>query len=202
MNNSSKIKQAWATRLAQGNFDITGTLNFNDGSRIGTDKAKRLFKAYWHKVDRIYFGHASETGAGVDRWCFAELGRSDTNIHMHFVARAPIQADVFCCTLNALWSGFHCDTAPLASNWITPVINIQDVARYVVKETRHDREDTIGPDCSHRPTMGYDASFEQAQVRRIQNSITADEFEQALAALPLHIMKTKARIEARRLRTR
>ena len=98
-----KTPEKWADGLANGGYNIAGTLKFYNGRTIGKNNATALLGAYWHKVDRTLFGQAADNGYGVQRWCFTEYGSDGHNLHVHFIAKSPIAVRPCCAALNALF---------------------------------------------------------------------------------------------------
>ena len=197
MNWAKITKGAWEQEIAKGNFDVTGTLKFQNGRKIDRAKAEALLAAYWHRIDRIFFGrYAADDGMGVDRWCFIEFGECGENLHLHFVAKSPCDPILFCCVANAIWSGFNPDTAPLAKNWITPIQDQARTAAYITKETRHLRYDMAGLMCAHRNpgNYQYDNQGNSGQQTRILNRLTIEALEKAHHALEKQIELTQASI--------
>ena len=122
--------------LLEQDWDVFGTLKFVDGRTIGSVTANKLLRSYWNRIDRVFFGHAADRkGVRVPRWCFGHEGSDQENFHIHFLLKSPI-ADTghTCSVLNAVWAQHHRQTAPLAKNWIMPVINRQDAVNYVTRE--------------------------------------------------------------------
>lgn len=199
--NWSKITQAaWADAIANGDYDVTGTLKFINGRKVSRDKAERLLKAFWHRVDKLFFGsHATKHGIGVERWCFIEMGKCGDNLHLHFVVKSPCDPELFCCVLNAVWVKFNDDTAPLNKNWITPIQDQQRTAAYVTKETRHMRYDAAGLLCAHTNPQGfiYDKQGNSDQRTRILNRLTEQALEQAHKAYEHQLAQTQASIGRR-----
>ena len=129
-------RRALMDNLLERDWDVFGTLKFVNGRRIGRTSATKLLRSYWNRVDRVFFGHAAERqNMRVPRWCFAHEGSDSENFHVHFLLKSPIRdTDRTCTILNAIWAQHHAQTAPLAKNWITPVINRWDAANYVTRE--------------------------------------------------------------------
>ena len=200
MNWTRLTKEAWTDEIAKGDFDVFGTLKFIDGRKVSDDKATLLWGAYWHKIDRIVFGHAADKGLGVNRWCFDELGEYESNRHMHFVAQAPIDTELFCAVLNAVWEGFCVDAAALKFNEITPIRSKQDAGAYIVKETGSQNGRIAGLKCSHRNTdrLVYDGVSAEKVLNRLQNKVQDRKLIAALDVLRLHIDDESKR-SARRL---
>lgn len=122
--------------LLEQDWDVFGTLKFVDGRTIGSTTAHKLLRSYWNRVDRVFFGHAAERqGVRVPRWCFAHEGSDSENFHVHFVLKSPIaDTEHTCCVLNAVWAQHHQQTAPMAKNWIMPVMSRQDAVNYATRE--------------------------------------------------------------------
>ena len=47
MNWTRLTKEAWASEIAKGDFDVVGTLKFNNGTCVSETKARQLWSAYW-----------------------------------------------------------------------------------------------------------------------------------------------------------
>ena len=129
-------RTALMANLLEQDWDVFGTLKFVNGRSIGRTTAHKLLRSYWNKVDRVFFGHAAERqNMRVPRWCFAHEGSDSENFHIHFVLKSPITNTAHACTvLNAIWSQHHVQTAPLAKNWIMPVISRCDAVDYCTRE--------------------------------------------------------------------
>ena len=61
-NWSKQVSETWQQLLADSAYTITGTLKFNKGAAIGRTTASKILNAYWHKLDRTFFGHAASKG--------------------------------------------------------------------------------------------------------------------------------------------
>lgn len=183
------VKAAWQQDIARGDFDVTGTLNFIDGSKMSVKEVRKLLNAYWRSVDKLFYGHAASKGMGVKRWCFLEFGKSGTNLHMQFVARSPIDPELFCCILNIMWSSFRRETADMTRNHITRIISKRHAGSYNGKEERHFRDEDVGLICSHANPVGTaNGTFdEEAQNTRICNRLTLETLEQAQQAYKAHM---------------
>lgn len=202
MNNThyrKRTAQDWTRSLVRQDFNTFGTLKFNNGRSIGQQTATKLVSAYWHKVDRMLFGKAADKGYGVERWCFTEYGADGNNLHVHFVAQAPIQVYCFCTVLNALWVNFNRSTADYSNNWITPITHKDKAIAYTVKGTRFQAIDPINQKASHTNKPGTDINdFDtKKQIKRINNRLTNQQLEQASEQLQRHIFETEKR-QARR----
>jgi len=192
-------QEGWTDGLADGGYDIAGTLKFYNGRTIGKDKATALLGAYWHKVDRTLFGQAANNGYGVQRWCFTEYGSDGHNLHVHFIAKSPIAVRPCCVVLNVLWANMHKNTADVAHNWITPIQNTRAAVAYAVKGTRHLATDFIGEKISHTNAADINlGTFDrEAQIKRITNKISNRQLEQAYKAMELQIVQTAQKLQAR-----
>ena len=200
MNWTRLTKEAWTSEIAKGDFDVFGTLKFIDGRKVSEDTATLLWGAYWHKIDRIVFGRATDKRLGVNRLCFDELGECETNRHLHFVAQAPIDTDVFCAMLNAVWEGFCVDAAALRFNEITPIRSKRDAGAYIVKETGSQNARYAGLKCSHRnkDSLAYDGVSAEKVLNRLQNKMYDRKLIAALDVLRLQI-DAESKRSARRL---
>ena len=200
MNWTRFTREAWISEIERGDFDVFGTLKFIDGRKVSEDKATQLWGAYWHKIDRIAFGPAADKRLGVNRLCFDELGEYESNRHLHFVAQVPIDTDVFCAVLNAVWEGFCVDAAALRFNEITPIRSKRDAGAYIVKETGSQNARFAGLNCSHRNTdsLAYDGVSAAKVLNRLQNKVQDRKLIAALDVLRLHI-DAESKRSARRL---
>lgn len=187
-----KVRSTWQQLLADQSYTVTGTLKFNNGSQIGRTTARKLLCAYWHKLDRTFFGPAANKGIGIDRWIFAEYGEDGNNLHFQFKAKAPIDPFHFCCIANLMWTKFDPQTSSSRKSWITPTLLHSNSASYTVKDTANRFCDNIGLAASHQNKTPVDvASFQnQAQCRRILNQVTLDEIIAVEATVNWHIKRT------------
>lgn len=201
MNWANKISAHLIKQIVKGPYNITGVLAFKDGERICHATAIKLFCAFWHKVDRIFFGRAADKGYGINRRCFLEFGKSQKCIHLHFVAHSPIEANAFCAILNVLWNTFHKETAELSKNWITPIYCKEAVAGYVTKETWRFRDDqnVLNCDLTNVDRTAYTSFDLEALVTRIANHVDQAALDQALAHIPVHMVLIRKRAEKRKL---
>jgi hypothetical protein len=199
MNWNKEIQAAWQRELEQGNYDVVGVLKFNRGTAISSTTAETLCSAYWHKLDRMLFGRAADKGMCVERWCFAEGGELDDNTHLHFVARAPFDAHLFCAVAAATWVGFHRYTSSYNYSWITPVQHQAGVSSYNSKETWWLRDDMSGLRCSRRNLTGidYKAYENHAQAERILSRIGKAELIKASEAVQRQTEKIAQRRQLR-----
>ena len=79
------------THLLEQDWDVFGTLKFVNGRTISSTTARKLLRAYWNRIDRVFFGHAAERqNTRVPRWCFAHEGSDAENFHVHFLLKSPI----------------------------------------------------------------------------------------------------------------
>jgi hypothetical protein len=170
-------------------WDVFGTLKFVNGRTIGQSTAQKLLRSYWNRVDRMFFGHAAERqNIRVPRWCFAHEGSDSENFHIHFVLKSPIVDTAHACTvLNAIWAKHHNQTAPLAKNWVMPVISRPSAANYVTREYWRIGSATLLDEISwQRTDLAEMAKYEHdAQAQRIQRAaspIWLRHAEQALTA--------------------
>lgn len=199
MNWGKKIAENSIKKIVNGPYDVTGVLAFKDGERICREKAIKLFDAFFHKADRVFFGRAADKGYGINRLCFLEFGKSQKCIHVHFVAQSMIDPVVFSAILNVLWNTLDDDTADLKSNWITPIHDKQAIAEYVTKEMWRFRDDSIVINCDHRndDPDAYKSFDVEARMLRLANHLDADLLEQALDKVPVHMISIRERSKAR-----
>ena len=188
MNWGKKIAENSIKKVINGPYDVAGVLAFKDGERICREKAMKLFDAFFHKADRVFFGRAADKGYGINRLCFLEFGKSQKCIHVHFVAQSMIDPVAFSAILNVLWNTLDDETAELKSNWITPIHDKQAIAEYVTKEMWRFRDDSIVINCDHHndDPEAYASFGNDAQIQRIANHLSDDLFEAALENVPVH----------------
>jgi hypothetical protein len=199
MNWGKKIAENSIKKIIKGPYDVAGVLAFKDGERICRDKAIKLFGAFWHKADRVFFGRAADKGYGINRLCFLEFGKSQKCIHVHFVAQSIIDPIAFSAILNVLWNTLADDTAELKSNWITPIHDKLAVAEYVTKEMWRFRDDSNVINCDHQndDPEAYTSFSNDAQARRLANHLTHDLFEAALGHVPVHTVLIRHKLNER-----
>lgn len=190
---------SWANELSNKDYDITGTLKFHNGRRVGKAAANKLLKAYWHKLDRIFFGHAANKGVGIERWVFAEYGELGDNLHYHFKAKAPTELVFFCAVANIIWSRMNPQTAAQKFNEITPTIDPTKSALYVTKSTKQFYFDEVGFSASHQNKKPINIENFQtlAQAKRILNQAGITEITQAKQLIKDQIKQAQKRIQLR-----
>lgn len=193
------IHEGWTKQIVTDGYDVVGVLKFGNGRHMPAKQALKLYKAYWHKVDRTVFGQAADKGYGVKRLCFSELGSDGRNLHVHFVAMSPFAVKPFCAALNALWSDFNRRTADYRHNWITPIQQIEKAAAYTSKGTKNLGIDSIGEAISFQPNtkLRHDNFEVEAQILRLQNRIEDKKLEQAFKELNRQILETTERMNRR-----
>ena len=198
-NWSRKLAQKSIKAIMDGPYDVAGVLAFKDGERMDHAAAIKLFGAFWHKVDRVFFGRAADKGWGINRLCFLEFGRSQKCIHVHFVAQSLIDPQLFCAILNTIWHELNDKNAELKDNWITPILAKQPIAEYVTKEVWRFRDDIHVLRCDHAnvDTTDYTKFDADAQISRITNRINADRLQRAYELIPIHVICINARLKRR-----
>lgn len=199
INWRKRTHEEWTKDIVRNGYDVVGVLKFGNGRHIPAKQALKLYKAYWHKVDRTVFGQAADKGYGVKRLCFSELGSDGTNLHVHFVAISPFAVKPFCVALNALWSDFNRRTADHRHNWITPIQQIEKAAAYTCKGTKNLGIDSIGEATSFQPNtdLRHNKFEVEAQILRLQNRIEDKKLEQAYSELNRQILETTERMTRR-----
>lgn len=192
----------WADELNKKDYDVTGTLKFNNGRRVSKTAANKQLIAYWNKLDRIFFGKSVKKGVGIDRWVFVEYGTCGNNLHYHFKARAPAEPVFFCAVANIIWSGMNPQTAALKFNEITPTIDSQRSAFYVTKGTKNFYYDAAGLVASHKNPNDTDIESYQtlAQAKRILYHTSHKNIEQAQQITAQHIVNAENRYQQRNKR--
>ena len=175
--------------LLEQDWDVFGTLKFVNGRTIGRDTAHKLLRSYWNKMDRVFFGHAADRqNIRVPRWCFAHEGSDSENFHIHFLLKSPLaDTEQACTVLNAVWAQHHRQTAPLAKNWIMPVINRQDAVNYATREYWRMGSATLLDDISWDSTNS-------AEMAKYEHDAQADRI--CRAASPLWLRQAKQALQA------
>ena len=181
-------RRALVQHLLAQDWNVFGTLKFVNGRTIKRKTANKLLRSYWNKIDRVFFGKATERqDMRVPRWCFAHEGSDHENFHVHFVMPSPLQdTEHMCCLLNALWAQHHTQTAPLAKNWIMPAQDRAAVASYVTHEYWRIGSDTILDNlCWGAEQSNYapNDNYSQQQAYRIQRAASPLWLKQAQQAL-------------------
>lgn len=199
MHWGKKIAESSITKIVKGPYDVAGVLAFKDGERICRDKAIKLFGAFWHKVDRVFFGQAADKGYGINRLCFLEFGKSQKCIHMHYVAQSTFDPITFSAILNVLWNTLSKDTAEIADNWTTSIHDKLATAEYVTKEMWRFRDDANVTNCDHQNINpeAYTSFDVEKRIQRIANHVDEELFEQALERVPVHMILIRERMKAR-----
>jgi|AntAceMinimDraft_1070359.scaffolds.fasta_scaffold87325_1 hypothetical protein len=201
-NWQQRVGDKWQELLADDAYTVTGTLKFNKGTMIGSTTARNILNAYWHKLDRTFFGHPADKSIGIERWIFSEYGSSGNNLHFQFKAKAPIEPYYFCCIANVMWSKFHQQTSSGIYSWITPTVLKVNSAGYTVKDTRHFKCDAMGLAASHQNEIFIDTSTFQdsAQAKRIINKASLEEIIKAQPIVDWQIEQTIKKINQRQRR--
>jgi len=173
--------------LLEQDWDVFGTLKFVNGRSIGRDTAHKLLRSYWNKIDRVFFGHAADRqNIRVPRWCFAHEGSDSENFHIHFLLKSPLaDTEQACTVLNAVWARHHRQTAPLAKNWIMPVICRQDAVNYATREYWRMGSATLLDEISWAKTSAAEmVAYEtEPQAQRINKAASSVWITAATAAL-------------------
>lgn len=193
---------AWTKDILDNSMNVMGILKFCNGRHITHSEAERIWATYWHKIDRVFFGHAADKGFGIERRCFTELGSDGKNLHMHFAALAPVSTKAFCAVANALWVNMSRRTASYANNWITPLLYAEQGAAYTAKSTKALAIDEAGlrhtwRNTDAKTTLNFDT---KAQITRIINATNLEEIEQAHEWVNVHTAQLKRRFEAKQAR--
>lgn len=156
--------------LLEQDWDLFGTLKFVDGRSISSTTANKLFRSYWNRVDRVFFGHAAERqSVRVPRWCFAHEGSDTENFHIHFLLKSPIaDTEHTCAVLNAVWAQHHPQTGPMAKNWIMPVINRASAVNYATREYWRMGSATLLDEISWVKTSAADMADYEGETQRLR----------------------------------
>lgn len=195
---------AWTKDILKNGMDVMGVLKFRNGRHIARGQSEVLWATYWHKMDRIFFGHAADKSFGIERRCFTETGVDGRNLHMHFAALSPIATHAFCAVANAVWVSMHTNTANYTDNWITPLLYAEQGAAYTAKSTKMFAFDPTGlrhtwRNADTQATLNFDT---EAQITKITNAVKLEEIQQAHEWLNVHSTQVKRRFTARQARRR
>lgn len=175
INWSNASHEAAIRDILDAEMNVMGVLKFDNGRHIDREQAETLWRLYWHKMDRIFFGRAADRGLGIERRCFTELGEDDKNLHMHFAAASPIAVRPFCAVANAVWVNLNKRTADYETNRIMPVLYPEDCAAYTTKSTRQQALNEAGLRNTWRNFQAQQQAKEdihvEAQIKRIQQAV-------------------------------
>lgn len=180
-------------------WDVFGTLKFQPCHQAAGHKPSTTIWRYWNKLDRIFFGTAAEKGYRISRWCFSHEGSQNDNYHLHFVAKAPIETNLFCTVCNAIWTKLDVSTAGINKNWITPVLQRERVAHYLTKEVWKLGSQSFDPFLSSASEKVFhiDAARAAEQALRIARAVPHNELRAAQSALDQQKALTDLRLELR-----
>lgn len=145
---------------------VFGTLKFANGYITPEDKADRLHRLFWNKMDRTYFPSAAvKKGIRIPRVCFKHFGFSGENIHYHFTAQAH-DISTFMKTAEAHWFDLDKYTHDIE---ITKIRNRHEAYHYLAHEYLEIGSNTFDEKTTHITEQANDA-FEYkdiSQLRRI-----------------------------------
>lgn len=180
-------------------WDVFGTLKFQPIKNISASKAHALVRHFVNKLDRVIYGKAAECGVRVPRWCFAHEGSASENYHVHFVAKSPIEPELFCCLSNVLWTKHARVTGSINKNWVTPVISRERVSAYLTKEFWKLGEESFDATISADGERRFEANEKREilQRERMSRAMTDNEYRAAHTALIEHKARTEQRLALR-----
>jgi hypothetical protein len=192
-------RQQFEDWLLARDWDVFGTLKFQPIKNISAGKAHTVVRHFVNKLDRVIYGKAAECGVRVQRWCFAHEGSASENYHVHFVAKSPIEPELFCCLSNVLWTKHARVTGSIKKNWFTPVISRQRVAAYLTKEFWKLGEESFDAMISADKSVIFELNEQREMLKRerIARAMTENEFRAAHAALIEHKVRTEQRLALR-----
>lgn len=125
----------WVDWIAEHDWNVFGTLNFAPGHKVDGDDAKRLWRRFWNKADRLLIGRQSSFhGNRIDRAIFIQHGSTGDNAHIHFLAHSPIDPSEFCVGMNALWRTMTECAAHPRNNEILPIFSKREASEYALHE--------------------------------------------------------------------
>jgi hypothetical protein len=188
--------------IISSDWNIFGTLKFQPIRMGNGHHAHNVVRDFWNHIDRVIYGSATKRGCRLHRWCFAHEGSHSDNYHVHFVAQSPIDADLFCCLSNTLWTKQDVSTASVQKNWITPVLDRERVVHYLTKEVWKLGSDSFDLSLSCNNALPFEINIDRqaAQQQRIARAITSNELNAAQAALNQHKADTERRLALRELK--
>lgn len=180
-------------------WDVFGTLKFQPIKNISAGKAHALVRHFVNKLDRVVYGKAAECGVRVQRWCFAHEGSASENYHVHFVAKSPIDPELFCCLSNVIWVKQARVTGSISKNWFTPVISRERVSAYLTKEFWKLGDNSFDAAISADNASKFQSNEKQEMLQRerIARAMSDNEFRAAHAALVEHKVRTEQRLALR-----
>lgn len=132
MNEILKQRKALADWAQSYEWDIFGTLNFR--VRPPESEARKIWSSFFQKIDQQCFRRCWPDQQRFQRFVYRHDGANGDNPHLHFLAKAPVDRELFCITANAIWSGMNALTAPPDQNRITPLINARGASWYMLHE--------------------------------------------------------------------
>ena len=191
------LSEAYENWIADGDWDVFGTMSFVPGHKPNDDEAQQLWRRYWNRVDRLCYGQCDKHGFRVSRVVFVQHGSNGDNPHLHFVAKAPIDPKTFCILLNALWRATIESAAHPISNEILPILSKQCASNYGLHEFWLSGSKTYNSGLSHT-NPPHVIAHALAETRLTQAS-KGKWLAKATLALPEHMARAVARCERRRL---
>jgi hypothetical protein len=198
VSSKGEQKQLYDWMLSR-EWDVFGTLKFQPIHLAGDQHCHKVLKQYWNKLDRVIYGKAAEKGFRVERWCLAHEGSHNDNYHVHFVAKAPIDPDLFCCLSNTLWTKQDRITCSIDHNWITPALYRDRVANYLTKEVWKLGGGSFDAELSFEKHVPFELNDERrtAQELRTARAMSSNEERAARMALVKHKAETLRRLALR-----
>lgn len=118
-------------------FTVFGTLKFTDGFNINSELAEKLVRKYFNALDRTYYGNAAfNSNVRHDRAVFLHKGKSQQNIHYHFLAKPNTDALLYCRLARKLWGDLGTRTIGYLDTQIEMIKNGDAAVSYMLHEYR------------------------------------------------------------------
>jgi hypothetical protein len=144
---------------------VFGTLKFASGYLTPEDKADKIHRLFWQKVDRTYFSASAVKNSNrINRVCFKHFGYSGENIHYHFTAKISDIVN-FSKVAHALWQTVDRHTGTIA---IEAIKDIKNARHYLAHEYINLGSKTLDETTTHWTSKYEPENYKSlSQMRRI-----------------------------------
>lgn len=186
---------AWVDWVAEHDWNVFGTLNFVTGHKVAGDEAKRLWRRFWNKADRLVYGTSCNYGYRIERAVFTQYGALGDNAHIHFLAKSPSDPAELCIGLNALWRKMTDCAAHPINNEILPIISKRAASEYVLHDFWLSGSETFNHTISHlnpANTQAHPQAYD-----RLTQATDGIWLARARLAFDEHMATAQARYEQR-----